>query len=86
MLAARQPGETPDGEAYDALGLANRNEATLALARAFFEDGALIYDARGLTPLRLAPASLAPTSEVTINADHARDVGRHDSSAYATQE
>jgi uncharacterized protein YcbX len=63
MLAARQPGETPDGEAYDALGLANRNEATLALARAFLEDGALVYDARGLTPLRLAPASLAPASE-----------------------
>jgi uncharacterized protein YcbX len=63
MLAARQPGETPDGEAYDALGLANRNEASLALARAFLEDGALVYNARGLTPLRLAPASLAPASK-----------------------
>jgi uncharacterized protein YcbX len=63
MLAARRPGETPDGEAYDALGLANRNEATLALARAFLEDGTLVYDARGLTPLRLAPASLVPASK-----------------------
>jgi uncharacterized protein len=63
MLAARHPGETSDGEAYAALGLANRNEATLALVRAFLEDGELVYDARGLTPLRLAPASLAPASE-----------------------
>ena len=63
MLAVRQPGARPDGVAYDALGLANRNEATLALARAFLEDGALVYDARGLVPLRLAPASLAPASE-----------------------
>jgi uncharacterized protein YcbX len=63
MLAIRQRGEMPDGEVYDALGLANRNEATLALARASFEDGALMYNARGLTPLRLEPASLAPASE-----------------------
>ena len=51
MLAARQPGETPDGEAYDALGLANRNEATLALARAFFEDGALMIPSSSLLKL-----------------------------------
>ena len=35
----------------------------MALARAFLEDGALVYDARGLVPGRLAPASLAPASE-----------------------
>ena len=45
MLAVRQPGETPDGEGMT-LGLANRNEATLALARAFLEDGALVRRAR----------------------------------------
>ena len=44
------------------MGLANRNEATLALARAFLEDGALVHDARGLTRLCLAPASLAPAT------------------------
>jgi uncharacterized protein YcbX len=63
MLAVRQPGTTPDGEAYDALGLANRNEATLALAHASLQEGALVYEARGLAPLHLAPASLAPAGE-----------------------
>ena len=52
MLAVRQPGETPDGEGMT-LGLANRNEATLALARAFLEDGALVY-ARGLAAVSRA--------------------------------
>jgi uncharacterized protein YcbX len=63
MIAARQPGRTSGGEAYDALGLANRNEATLALARAAFQDGMLVYDAPGLAPLRIAPSSIAPASE-----------------------
>jgi MOSC N-terminal beta barrel domain len=62
MLAARQPAETPDGEAYDALGLANRNEASLALARAFLEDGALVYNAHGLTAAA-ARASLTRAGE-----------------------
>jgi uncharacterized protein YcbX len=63
MIAVRQPRAAPEGEAYDALGLANRNEATLALARAAFQDGVLMYEAPGLAPLRLAPSSIAPTSE-----------------------
>lgn len=63
MLAVRQPGGTPDGETFDALGLANRNEATLALAHASLQNGTLVYDARGLAPLHLAPASIAPASE-----------------------
>jgi MOSC domain-containing protein len=63
IIAVRQPGETPDGGVYDALGLANRNEATLALARTVFQDGALVYDAPGLAPLALAPSSIAPASE-----------------------
>jgi hypothetical protein len=63
MLAARQPGETPHGDAYDALGLANRNEATLALARASLVDGSLVYEAHGVAPLRLAPASIGPAGE-----------------------
>jgi uncharacterized protein YcbX len=63
MIAIRQPGEKPGGEAYDALGLANRNEATLALARASFQDDALVYEAPGVPPLVLAPSSIGPAGD-----------------------
>lgn len=66
MLACRRAGTTPDGAAFDAVGLANRNEPALALARAGVEDGALVYRAQGLPPLRLPPASLAPTSGARV--------------------
>lgn len=59
MLAYRKRGSSPEGE-HDAIGLANRNEAAFGLTRTSFEDGRLVLQARGMPPLRLDPADLAP--------------------------
>lgn len=60
LLAYRKAGSTAEGEAFDAVALSNRNEPAISLARASLADGALVYEAPGLPPLRLDPASLAP--------------------------
>jgi uncharacterized protein YcbX len=60
MLAYRKPGATADGVAFDAIALSNRTEASFALTRATFIDGALVYAAPKLAALHLAPATLAP--------------------------
>jgi hypothetical protein len=57
------PAKRPTVTRTTHLGIANRNEATLSLARASLQDGVLVYTALGLAPLHLAPSSIAPTSE-----------------------
>lgn len=60
MLAYRRAGASPNGEPYDAVSLSNRNEPAFTLARASIAGGALVYEAPGLSPLRLDPSSLRP--------------------------
>lgn len=66
MLAYKRAGISAEGERFDAVALANRNEATLALAKASLVEGDLVYEAPSLPPLRLTPASLAPRPGGTI--------------------
>ena len=75
MLAYRRPGASPEGDAYDAVSLSNRNEAALALAATSLDEDALVVEAPGLAPLRLPPASLAPQGGERIRVKLAYDGG-----------
>lgn len=59
----------------DAMGIANRNEATLGLTRASFESGALVYRAPGVPALALPPGSLAPSEGTRVRVQLPYDDG-----------
>lgn len=60
LLAVLKGGETGEGEVFDGYSISNRLESAFALTRSHMDAKELVYEASGVTPLRLDPSSLTP--------------------------